>query len=73
MKQFINAFGRQSLLYIYRILLPGISTEKINYWILNVPRIRQLMNDPHFVESIKKTQKSCEVNFVLIKIFLTAV
>jgi hypothetical protein len=50
MKQFVKALNKDGLCIEYIVhKLPGLSMEKLKAGIFDVPQIRQLINDRHFI------------------------
>ena len=45
---------------------PALSTEKLKAGIFDGPQIRQLINDPHFINSMDNTESSAWNSFVLV-------
>ena len=46
--------------------MPGLSTEKLKAEIFDGPEIRQLINDPAFVDSMSEAERSAWTSFVLL-------
>lgn len=72
MKQFVKALKKDSwcIEYIAR-KLPGFTMKKLRAGIFDGLQIRQLINDTHFIESLKEIESHALSLFVLVvKYFL---
>jgi hypothetical protein len=71
MKQFVKALNKDgSCIEYIAHKLPGLTMEKLKAGIFDGPRIRQLINDPHFTASMNKIESCALSSFVLVKNFL---
>lgn len=46
--------------------MTGLSTEKLKAGIFDCPQIRQLINDPGFVDSMSEDERSAWTSFILV-------
>jgi hypothetical protein len=72
MKQFVKALNKDgSCIEYIAPKLPGLTMEKLKAGIFDGPQIRQLINEPHFIESVNEIESCASSSFVLgVKNFL---
>lgn len=67
MKQFVKALDQDGPCFEFiGRKMPGLSTEKLKAGIFDGPQIRQLVNDPGFVDSMSEGERRAWTSFVLV-------
>jgi hypothetical protein len=65
--QFVKALNKDGLcIECITHNLPGLTMEKLKAGIFDVPQIRKLINDPHFITSMKEIESCAWSSFVLV-------